>query len=358
MKRKFLSTLLFGALACTTLSTVTSCKDYDDDINSLQTEQASLLSKIEALQKSADAATTSIAAAQSTANDALSKANANATEIATVKAAAAEAGTKAANAAADAAEAKQKAQAALDAIGDVNIKGLASKVADLEEKAAGLDALKTGLDQLKEDIAKAATKEDLEKAQAKLNSYDNWFNSVFTMVTGVELYGTFTGNAATIPADGKPALDMMYGTVKEDSKFGDEVAWATINPEAFVKGGIIKTDEGIIVRVNPVNADLSTSKVLLINSKGESLSDYVEVSSAKRYDKVLTRGTNIQSGLWNLNLQMKDGVDVNAFKKAVKNNDGKVLFAVAVNNTDTVTTYKGDNRWVASTFDLTLDSHK
>ena len=361
MKRKFLSTLLFGALACTTLSTVTSCKDYDDDINSLQSEQASLLSKIEALQKSADAATTSIAAAQSTANDALSKANANATEIAAVKTAAAEAGTKAASAAADAAEAKQKAQAALDAIGDVNIKALASKVADLEEKAAGLEELKTGLADLKDQIAKAATKEDLDKAQAKLNSYDNWFNSVFTMVTGVELYGTFTGNAATIPTDKKPALDLMYGTVKEDSKFGDEVAWATITPETFTKGGVIKTDEGIIVRVTPVNADLSKSKVLLINSKGESLSDYIEVSNAKRYDKLLTRGTNIQSGLWNLNLQLKDGVDVDAFKKAVtdpEDKDKKVLFAVAVNNTDTVATYNGDNRWVPSTCDLTLGSHE
>ena len=47
MKRKFLSTLLFGALACTTLSTVTSCKDYDDDINSLQSQIDALSKKID-----------------------------------------------------------------------------------------------------------------------------------------------------------------------------------------------------------------------------------------------------------------------------------------------------------------------
>ena len=47
MKRKFLSTLLFGALACTTLSTVTSCKDYDDDINNLQNQIDALSKKID-----------------------------------------------------------------------------------------------------------------------------------------------------------------------------------------------------------------------------------------------------------------------------------------------------------------------
>ncbi len=33
MKRKFFSALLMGALTLAATSTVTSCKDYDDDIN-------------------------------------------------------------------------------------------------------------------------------------------------------------------------------------------------------------------------------------------------------------------------------------------------------------------------------------
>ena len=47
MKRKFFSTLLFGALACATLGTVTSCKDYDDDINNLQSQIDALSKKID-----------------------------------------------------------------------------------------------------------------------------------------------------------------------------------------------------------------------------------------------------------------------------------------------------------------------
>lgn len=38
MKRKYFSALLMGAMAVATLGTVTSCKDYDDDINNLQAQ--------------------------------------------------------------------------------------------------------------------------------------------------------------------------------------------------------------------------------------------------------------------------------------------------------------------------------
>ena len=56
MKRKFLSTLLFGALACTTLSTVTSCKDYDDDISANAQEISSLKTTVSNLQTALDQA--------------------------------------------------------------------------------------------------------------------------------------------------------------------------------------------------------------------------------------------------------------------------------------------------------------
>ena len=393
MKRKFLSTLLFGALACATLGTVTSCKDYDDDINSLQTEQASLSSKIEALQKSADAATTSIAAAQSTANDALSKATANSTEISNlkslideVKTSAANAGAKAAAAAEDAAAAKTtaddalaKAQEALNKLGEADIAGLVARVAALEEKTAGLDALTSGLNELKEQVAKAATKEDLEKAQAKLNSYDNWFNSVFTMVTDVKLFGTFSGvgfTKASDLAEGGDAtnLEMMHGNVAYTADFGDNEAlkndlktvFATATPvQKFTKGDDIKTSTGLLLSINPVNADLTNSKVLIVNSKGEAMDDYVEVvaSEATRYNELITRGSSINTGLWKVPVQFKDGVDMKKFAEAITTTDkeGKshsVLYAVAVNNTDTVKTYGGENRFVASTFDLTLSKEE
>ena len=49
MKRKYFSALLMGALTVASVSTMTSCKDYDDDINGLSTEitnQATRLDKL------------------------------------------------------------------------------------------------------------------------------------------------------------------------------------------------------------------------------------------------------------------------------------------------------------------------
>ena len=49
MKRKYLSALLMGTLTVASVSTFTSCKDYDDDINGLSTEITSQATKLDKL---------------------------------------------------------------------------------------------------------------------------------------------------------------------------------------------------------------------------------------------------------------------------------------------------------------------
>ena len=44
MKRKYFSALLMGALTIASVSTFTSCKDYDDDIDNLQNQIKDLAS--------------------------------------------------------------------------------------------------------------------------------------------------------------------------------------------------------------------------------------------------------------------------------------------------------------------------
>ena len=51
MRKKYLSALLFGALLFASAGTFTSCKDYDDDINNLQSQITSNKDAIAALQK-------------------------------------------------------------------------------------------------------------------------------------------------------------------------------------------------------------------------------------------------------------------------------------------------------------------
>ena len=55
MNKKFLSAILFGALMVTSTGTFVSCKDYDEDIDQINTELTNLKSALAALQSKVDA---------------------------------------------------------------------------------------------------------------------------------------------------------------------------------------------------------------------------------------------------------------------------------------------------------------
>lgn len=54
MKRKYLSALLMGTLTVASMSTFTSCKDYDDDISNLQGQIDKLATADQLSQKVAE----------------------------------------------------------------------------------------------------------------------------------------------------------------------------------------------------------------------------------------------------------------------------------------------------------------
>ncbi|MCR5366834.1 MAG: hypothetical protein K6E67_11935, partial [Prevotella sp.] len=131
MNKRFLSTLLFGALFIASTSVFVSCKDYDDDIKNLQTQidKAALKSELTALQTELTNASTNAEAAMKNLEEKLAKqaAEQNASnadlqnQINAVKAAADEAAKDlaakieaAAKAAADAQAAADKAQQSAD----------------------------------------------------------------------------------------------------------------------------------------------------------------------------------------------------------------------------------------------------
>lgn len=409
MKRKYFSALLMGALTIASVSTFTSCKDYDDDIDNLQSQidKAGLQSDIDALKTQLQDAASTASAAKTTAESALAKANdaavkadvekaiqkvevtANkaATDVATAISNAANAQTtadgaqKAADAAAKAAKDAQKQadQAVKDAAAAATTANAAAKQADFEKALERIGNLETSrvtadkldekLTQLKEELLGAdGDKETIGSLTVKVNAYKGAVEELYSAVTSVELVETysgvngFTSNWNTTNGITPLTVEMLHGLISDDSKFGDENGNDAKPIVEYVKGKDIdvKDDASIVVRVNPVNADLTKgAKIILLNSKGESLEDIVKVGTPSKFDKLITTraAATVKTGLWKLPLSVAEGVSEEDFKKAVtvkdeNGNEKAILYAVAINNTVDSKAEAAADRYVVSTYDV------
>ena len=413
MKKKIFSPLLFMALTLAVSSLFVSCKDYDDDIDSLRLDQTDLLSKLTSLETSVNgqlsSLTASLSSVQTTANDALAKANqagaditklqgsvdevAKTAEEAGKAAAKAEAlangaqgsadkaqgsADAAANDAAAAKEAAAKAQkAADDAMAKANeafqlaktasdnstavsaltkAESALSQIGSINTQIGQLKAMTDEIPTLKSQINNAATKQELGALKTTVEAYQKVFDTLFAMVTNIELVGSYNGTVTTFT---NPDLTLYYGNVAATATFGDNEAYTAAAPlQAFVEGDAITPEQGVIIRVNPSNVDFSKFMLHVINSKGESLDDFITLTSLEPVgDMLLTRGTQLNSGLWKLGFALKADADLDAFERACytdyTTNNGvpeQVLFAVALNNT----VDNNSDRFVASSFELTM----
>lgn len=409
MKRKYFSALLMGALTIASVSTFTSCKDYDDDIDNLQSQidKAGLQSDIDALKTQLQDAASTASAAKTTAESALAKANdaavkadvekaiqkvevtanKDATDVATAISNAANAQTtadgaqKAADAAAKAAKDAQKQadQAVKDAAAAATTANAAAKQADFEKALERIGNLETSrvtadkldekLTQLKEELLGAdGDKETIGSLTVKVNAYKGAVEELYSAVTSVELVETysgvngFTSNWNTTNGITPLTVEMLHGLISDDSKFGDENGNDAKPIVEYVKGKDIdvKDDASIVVRVNPVNADLTKgAKIILLNSKGESLEDIVKVGTPSKFDKLITTraAATVKTGLWKLPLSVAEGVSEEDFKKAVtvkdeNGNEKAILYAVAINNTVDSKAEAAADRYVVSTYDV------
>ena len=440
MKRKYLSALLMGTLTVASMSTFTSCKDYDDDISNLQgqidklatadqlsqkvaelqalissnqTGISSLETKLAEVKATADSKATldqvkDILAGYATNESVTKEANeiVNAAikalqekDIKDLKALIETAQGKADQAVKDAADAKAEilktledyalksdVDAAQGTADDALAKAIANKTAienalktlgtGFDEKntvAAAIEAINgqltaknTGLAGLdgRLSVIEAALKSDedgdkLTNLKLKIDNIENKLKKIIgeytTMVTGVELVASYStwqlgkdlgyyGQAIN--------LDMIHGLVAETSVFGDEVSDKIENPVTYEKGQDIKDDNSIIVRINPVNAELTkNTKIVLLNSKGESLEDYVTVGEPTKFtDLIVSRAATVNSGLWKLPVHVAKGVSNEEFKKATQVDGKTILYAVAVKNTETQK--DAQDRYVISTYDV------
>ena len=379
MKRKYLSALLMGVLTLSSVSTFTSCKDYDDDINSLQEQvnKAALSSDVEALKTQVTNAATSAQNAAAKAEEALTKAGTNKTEIDAVKALATKNGTDVAKALTDAANAATAASNAATAASNAataaataqdSANAALTKIAGLDKelKKLALNAqshvtatqLKNSLDSLSQ-VINEATSDSIANLTKIVNGYKGGINALYTAVTEVSLMGSwnsyegnsiFNNDCHLLFQTGTIGKNYTFGAKEKDDKNGEHSA----DPKkSYVKGASINFPSQFLVRINPVNAKITPDMIKLIDSKGNDLNKLVKVVDVEKYDNLLTRAS--ETGLWTVKVQLQDGVKPENVAQQV--NGRNILYAVAVNNTASQAETVADaaSRYVVSTYDLTVN---
>ena len=373
MKRKYLSALLMGVLTLSSVSTFTSCKDYDDDINSLQEQvnKAALSSDVEALKTQVTNAATSAQNAAAKAEEALTKAGTNKTEIDAVKALATKNGTDVAKALTDAANAATAASNAATAAATAQDSANAAltKIAgmDKELKKLALNAqshvtatqLKNSLDSLSQ-VINEATSDSIANLTKIVNGYKGGINALYTAVTEVSLMGSWTSSDGNSIFNGQSNLWFQTGTIGANYTFGakekdDLEGEHSADPKkSYVKGASINFPSQFLVRINPVNAKITPDMIKLIDSKGNDLDKLVKVVDVEKYDNLLTRAS--ETGLWTVKVQLQDGVKPENVAQIAENGQN-ILYAVAVNNTASQAETVADaaSRYVVSTYDLTVN---
>ena len=252
MKRKYFSVLLMAAMTLASTSMVTSCKDYDDDINNVQTQidaandlikkldtQASTLqTAVTTAQSTADAAKTAAAEAataaknaQATGDEALAAAKTAEAAAEAAKAAAAEAQKAAIEAATKQVnDLKAEIQTALD--NKVDVATFNTAVAKLEGDIAGIDAK---LNTLGEDVKNnqkeittakeaIATLEAAQKnAEVQIAALEK-FKATLESETIPGLNDAIKANGIEIEGVKKSVADLKDATTKAQEKLANDIA--------------------------------------------------------------------------------------------------------------------------------------
>lgn len=328
MKKLFFKLFVFAVIGA--FVTITSCKDYDDDIDNLQGQIDQLATKSDVDTK-LNTLQTSLTTAQTNASSALTKA---------------EQALTAAQAAL--AEAKKVGDAALTEAKVQEIANAQAKVEAAKVKVETLAALQEQIATLKAELKETndaefgKMKEEINASLAEITKKVEDAVGLFARaVFDVELISTYSGNLW-------PDFGLTFSSATEqDNVFEEGIA----NAITFVKGKQVQTSTSFIIRVSPTNVMVTPEMITLQNSKGETY-DNVEVTKVEPYEELLTRSTN-GGGLWKVTVELKN-YEKAAFEAATKSDEKQVLFAVAINNSvkdapssKVISTYDVGLNWVS-----------
>ena len=331
-----------------------------------------------------------ITAAQNTADEARTKAAENAAAILAL----AETTTTANNALAQANANKTAIDNALKTLG-TGFSEQNTVAAAIQAINGQLTAEKTGLTGLDGRLSaiEAALKGDedgdkLPNLKLQVDNIDKKLQDIIgqysTMVTDVQLYnfagyngnvngyyrgdayipngqvhgsswGEINGSAAPSVVPGWNTTLQFIQAAEKANVFPADAKVAT-KQLTFEEGKYYAGDDSLLIRVSPVDAELTTSNVSLMNSQGKELDDIINVTDVHRFKGLLTRASSANTGLWVVKFKATDLGD--KFKEAAEVDSKKVLYAVAVKNTYNTTDKAEDakTRRVTSEFGVDLST--
>jgi len=367
MRKKYLSALLFGALLFASAGTFTSCKDYDDDINNLQSQITANADAIKALQELVNSGkyVSGVAMEGQTITFTFSDGSTQAVVIP---------------------------------------EGEKGQTVVVENNELYIDGEPTGI-----KVAETATAETgLVKAEGGtwwVLGEDGEYTNTNIPVSGVTVSGSeAAGFEFTIyTEDGKQTVklptaastitkltvidNLSFGFVSEEKEDNaDPIVWgygSQTNDMKNWKGpkGAVSTNQLMIgqigeaeaaVEVSPASVDLGAQELALYDSKGNKAP--VVVKAVANYDNLALDGSRAASanGKWNLVLTIDETVNKDNIKTTFDayDYDGQLkskLYALAVNgvvmtgyniviNTDATNSYDANSTYTYNNNNLSLNS--
>ena len=348
MNKKFLSAILFGALMVTSTGTFVSCKDYDDDIDSINKELTDIKSQVAALQNKVDAGKYVTNVAKSGENVVVTWSDGASSTIGTLKgdkgdAVAVTIDPTTKNWLIDGvdtgvcAEGKQGDAAAtpifsLGTDGHIYVQyGAEAEKEDLGVSTGGIYVVENGpkvtlhvpnAEGEYQDIVLPKTAAISEiKAVTIRNSYRG------ASVDGNQYYYT----AENVMSDGAQ-VTLYYGQAKAAGKYFDGTE--------FAKGEILTSAQSVnklSAQVNPTMADASVYEFYLTDSKGNSYLELSNVAPNKTVGPLTRAEATVNKGIYDMSLSFAEGITMNQIKSLYKN------WAVTDDNGDATDAYSAGN---------------
>lgn len=365
MRKKFLSTLLMGALVTASMSTFTSCKDYDDDINNLQTQidaltplktvKTELQSELANLQKQLEAKDAQLQEAITK----LQTADADQTKQIT-KLAADVSGLEARVKTAEEALAKVN-EALKGKASEAELKELAGKVAAVEsslvEHLKQIKELKAGLEDVK--TAQEGIKSDIQEQKDALEAYK-------TRLEALEKKGVSE-------ADLKKIYDKIEEATKAlDKKLSEEIAQLKADAKSLSdKIDAVSTNVNVLNVLLPTELrsivfapdsyywGIEATKIQTLKYNAYTLSPVAwNVKETKGYDKAeryeAKAGSRVLAFVANYHMNPSTAViDPATAKVDVLSGDKEYIVARASNAGLSVASWKVENGMLKVNLDVT-----